>query len=167
MRFCCELYKLQAGAGRYFLQEHPANATSWQLAEVQKMLETNGVQRVVGDQCQYGQETGEGNPVKKPIGWLSNSPEILKKLQKRCRGRAGRCTRPGGGDHVTASGKEAREAAVYPFKLCRDILKGCMRQLQADGRLQPGIHGAQCLWEETADEVLALTGRWTPTTKPS
>ena len=26
--FCCELYKLQAEAGRDFLDEHPANATS-------------------------------------------------------------------------------------------------------------------------------------------
>ena len=82
MRFCCELYKLQAEANRCFLHEHPANATSWQLSEVRGMLESNGVQRVVGDQCQYGQETGEGSPVKKPIGWLSKSPEILKELQK-------------------------------------------------------------------------------------
>ena len=91
--------------------------------------------------------------MKKPIGSLSNSPEILKKLQKRCRGRAGRCTRPGGGDHVTASGKVAREAAVYPFKLCRDILEGCMRQVQADGKLQPGMHRPQGLWEDAADEA--------------
>ena len=105
--------------------------------------------------------------MKKPTGWLRNSPEILKKLRKRCQGRAGRCTRPGGGDHVTASGKVAREAAVYPFKLCRDILKGCMRQLQADGKLQPGTLGVHCLWEETADEVLAMTGKWTSLNKPS
>ena len=41
VRFCCELYKLQAEAGRYFLHEHPANAASWRLTEVQKMLEAN------------------------------------------------------------------------------------------------------------------------------
>ena len=57
MRFCCELYKLQAEAGRYFLHEHPAQATSWQLAAVRELLETNGVQSVVGDQCQHEQET--------------------------------------------------------------------------------------------------------------
>ena len=49
--FCCELYELQAEAGRYFLHEHLAQATSWELAEVRELLETNGVQRVVGDQC--------------------------------------------------------------------------------------------------------------------
>ena len=87
VRFCCELYKLQAEAGRYFLHEHPANAASWQLAEMQELLKTNGVQRVVSDQCQYGQETREGELVKKRIGWLSNSPEILDVLQKKCYGR--------------------------------------------------------------------------------
>ena len=34
VRFCCELYGLQAAAGRYYLHKHPANATSWQLEEV-------------------------------------------------------------------------------------------------------------------------------------
>ena len=42
-----------------------------------------------------------------------------------------------------------------------------MRQLQADGKLQPGVHGTQCLWEETADEVLAMTCKWTTTNKPA
>ena len=61
----------------------------------------------------------------------------------------------------------AREAAVYTFNLCRNILKGCMRQLQADGKLQLGTHGVQCLWEEAADEVFAVTGKWTSQNKPS
>ena len=112
VRFCCELYSLQAEAGRYFLHEHPANVASWRLAELQELLETNGVQRVVGDQCQYGQETGKGEPAKKPIIWFSNSPEIRKRLQRLCQGRAGKCTRPAAGDHVAASGEAAREATV-------------------------------------------------------
>ena len=31
--FCCELYRLQAESGRYYLHEHPASAASWQLEE--------------------------------------------------------------------------------------------------------------------------------------
>ena len=54
-----------------------------------------------------------------------------------------------------ASGKVARKAAVYPFKLCRAILRGCVRQLRADGRLQPGQHGVQGLWEEVADSMIS------------
>ena len=155
VRFCCELYKLQAAAGRYYLHEHPANATSWQLEEVRAMLQLDGTRQVVGDQCQYGQETSSGHPVKKPTRWLTNSPELAKTLGDRCLGAAGRCTRPGGGSHAVASGKIAREAAVYPFKLCRAILRGCVRQLQADRRLQSGQHGVQCLWEESAETMLA------------
>ena len=155
VRFCCELYKLQADAGRYYLHEHPANATSWQLEEVRAILQLDGTRQVVCDQCQYGQETGDGHPVKKPTRWLTNSPEIAKTLGDRCMGAAGRCTRPGGGDHVAASGKVAREAAVYPFRLCRAILRGCVSQLRADKRLQSDQHGIQCLWEEPAETVLA------------
>ena len=145
VRFCCELYKLQADAGCYYLHEHPANATSWQLEEVRAILQLDGTRQVVCDQCQYGQETGDGHPVKKPTRWLTNSPEIAKTLGDRCMGAAGRCTRPGGGDHVAASGKVAREAAVYPFRLCRAILRGCVSQLRADKRLQSDQHGIQCL----------------------
>ena len=110
------------------------------------MLRSSGAQQVVGDQCQYGQEAADGRPVKKATPWFSNSPEIMKEL-----------------DAVP------REAAVYPFKLCRAIIRGCVRQLRANGCLQPGQHGVQGLWEEAADsmigdleqqivpEVLALT----------
>ena len=48
------------------------------------------------------------------------------------------------------SGKIAREAAVYLLKLCRAILQGCARQLQVDGRLQPGQYGVQGFSDEAA-----------------
>ena len=74
------------------------------------------------DQCQYNQSSKSGNPVKKHTRWMSNSPEVLKKLNKKCNGVNGRCTRPGGGEHETCSGSVARDAQVYPFDLCRAIL---------------------------------------------
>ena len=132
---------------------HPLllRAVFWQLEEVQELLWADGTRQGVSDQCQCGHETDDGHPVKKPTRWL---------------GKAGKWTRPGGGSHVVASGKVAREAAVYPLKLCRDILKRCVGQLRAEGGLQPGMHGAQGLWEEAADDVLGMSGRWTPTSKP-
>ena len=125
---------------------------SWQFEEVQELLRSGGAQQVVGDQCHYGQETADGRPVKKPTRWLRNSPEILKEIEARCHGRAGGCSRPGGCGFVVTSGKIARAAAVYPFKLCRAILRGCSRQLQADGRLQPGQHGAEAAVEAPDDQ---------------
>ena len=40
-----------------------------------------------------------------------------------------------------------------------------MRQLRSDGRMQPGLHGAQRLKKGAADEVLSLAGPWKPNGK--
>ena len=89
------------------------------------------------DQCQYGQQTLKGDPMKKPTALMSNGEEILKALDKRCSGRGGRCSRRRGGDHVMVEGKLARLSAVYPFEMCRAILVGCRNQLYADGGCWP------------------------------
>jgi len=164
LAFVAELYKIQMDGGRYFLHENPDGARSWSRRPMTEIVQDARVQRITGDQCQYGQESFKGDPVKKPTGWLSNSPEILKKLEKRCRGRRGECTRPRGGRHASASGRVAREAAVYPFQLCRTILEGCRNQLRKDGKLHDGMHGIQGLFEEDSVRSLqplyldALTG---------
>ena len=150
MRFCCEIYAMQLSAGRYFLHEQPASAASWTVPEILELLKDPRVQMTVGHQCQYGQQTSSGQPIKKPTGWMSNSPAILEQLQKMCSGKGGACSRRGGGHHAVASGKTARAAAVYPFRLCRAILRGCQRQLQRDGKLQAGLHGLQ----PAEDEVM-------------
>ncbi len=148
LAFVCELYNLQMAGGRYFLHENPDKATSWERECMQKIMQDERVHRSVGDQCQYGQQSYLGDPVKKPTGWLSNAPEILKAISRRCRGRGGECARRAGGRHATASGRIAREAAVYPFRLCRAILQGCRAQLIKDGKLQDGIFGLQGIFEE-------------------
>jgi len=148
LRFVAELYKMQLDGGRYFLHENPDQATSWGRAALADLLRDERVQTVTGDQCQYGQGAQCGDPIRKPTRWMSNSPEILKKLGRRCTGRGGACSRRRGGRHVTASGRLAREAAVYPFKLCRAILEGCRDQLMRDGTLKAGMFGLQGKFEE-------------------
>jgi hypothetical protein len=143
-----ELYLIQMNGGRYFLHENPESARSWERKSMAEIASDSRVNKVVGDQCQYGQQSSNGNPVRKSTGWMSNSPEILEKLERRCLGRRGDCSRPGGGRHQTASGRTAREAAMYPFKLCRAILEGCRNQLRRDGRLHDGTHGSQGFFEE-------------------
>ena len=101
------------------------------------------VSRIVREQCQYQQENGSGDPVKKPTGWMSNSAEILVRLGLRCRKRAGKCSRREGGQHAMASGRLAREAAVYSFQVCRAILKGCVSQLKKDGKTTEHLYGIQ------------------------
>ena len=55
--FMMEIYKVQDDAGRWFLHEHPASASSWQLAGVKEVLERQGTLLSVIDQCMYGLET--------------------------------------------------------------------------------------------------------------
>ena len=85
LRFCCEFYDYQVVQGRYFLNEHPAQATSWGTAEVKRILDLEDVNRAVGHQCQYGAQH-EGQPIKKPTGVMSSSSEIRKVLSKVCKG---------------------------------------------------------------------------------
>ena len=78
MDFVVTVYREQLDNGRYFVHEHPANATSWQLKSVENLMQASEVGRVVGDQCQYGSQvlrgSARGQPVRKPIGFMSSSP---------------------------------------------------------------------------------------------
>ena len=143
MAFVCELYREQLSQGRYFLHEHPQSASSWQLECVQEVWEWPGVDCTVCDQCQYGHEDGDGNPVKKGTRWMSNSPETLEQLSRRCHGALPQCSGAKGGQHMQVSGRLSREAAVYPLALCKAILVGCRNQLRRDGRLILGVVGMQ------------------------
>ena len=126
--------------GRYFLHEHPAQATSWNTDVVKRILELEGVQRTVGHQCQYGADY-EGSPIKKPTGFMSNSPHIRKALSKLCKGKHGHCSRPAGGEHILCNGRVARMAAIFPVGLCKAILSGLKAQLKSDGIVCNGVVG--------------------------
>ena len=85
LRFCCQLYRDQLDGGRYFIHEHPRGASSWGEECIQKILRENGVDTAEPHLCQYGL-TYRGDPVKKPARFMSNSPQVLRRLQRRCTG---------------------------------------------------------------------------------
>ena len=156
LEFVCQLYRDQMEADRYWLHEHPATASSWQERCISMLSNMEGVDKTVGDQCCYGQRDRRGGAaVKKPIGWMSNSPEVLKELSQRCGGKAGECSETGQ-RHATCSGSVAREAAIYPAELCRAILSGFYRQLQKDGLVGPGTVGMDVTGQSREAKSLAL-----------
>ena len=106
-----------------------------------EILQRQGVGRVVADQCQFGQETDIGDPLKKPTGFMSNAPELLDELNRRCFGRRGLCSRPKGGAHAECLGKKAQRAAIFQDELCIAILRGFKRQLLRDRRMRHGEVG--------------------------
>ena len=77
LAFVAELYKLQMDAGRYFLHENPEGSKSWGRTPMVVLARDERVHKIVGDQCQYGQQSFRGDPVKKATGWMSNSTEIV------------------------------------------------------------------------------------------
>ena len=89
-----------------------------------------------------------GSPLKKPTGFLSNAPMLLRALNKRCEGRNGDCSRSEGGVHVPVEGRIARESAIYSKGLCRTILAGIKAQMHEDGLLQQGCFGQQARDDE-------------------
>jgi len=145
IRFVMELYAIQHAAGRYFLHEHPAGAMSWAEAEVMQIALMPNVVIVVGDQCQYNAEDTVGSPIKKPTKFMTNSSCIGDALSRRCSGKLGACSRPKGGHHALCNGARAKAAAIYPFALCRAILTGFRDQMVADGRLERGAVGLNCV----------------------
>ena len=101
----------------------------------------------------YGQQTIEGQPIKKPTGFMGNCPALMKLLQKRCQGRHGMCSRHGGGQHQPCLGKIAQRAAIYHDKLCETVLRGLAQQLAQDRRIRPGEHGINIAMHEGNDYV--------------
>ena len=138
LAWMCKMYLKQLAAGRLFLHEHPANATSWTEQCVLEVLQKSGVARVTADQCQLGQQTEEGEPIRKPTGFMSNCPEILRMLHRRCTGRRGVCSRPRGGSHQLCHGKVARRAAIFQRELCEAVLIGLRSHL--NGTRQSRVH---------------------------
>ena len=57
MEFVVKLYRKQLDAGRVFLHENPAHASSWALPVIRKMMAEVGVDVVETDQCMFGLKT--------------------------------------------------------------------------------------------------------------
>ena len=108
--FALEIYQMQLSAGRHFLHEHPASASSWREAKVQRLRQDPRVAEVVGHQCRYGLRTrgpdGAWMPALKPTRFLSSSEAILEQLGLRRRGTHRH-------QQLLGSGR-ASAAAIYP-----------------------------------------------------
>ncbi len=159
--FVAMLYKEHVKGGRFFLHEHPQHASSWHERAIQEVRDLPSVQVIGADQCQFGSEvlygSGEGSPVRKPTGFMSNAAKLLERLSVRCEGRGGECSRPRGGRHAVAMGRVARGAARYPAKLCRAIIKGMTDQLRHAGIVKSGEAGLHAVTDDNEVEEVMKT----------
>lgn len=133
MEFVTKLYRLQINAGRLFLHEHPASASSWQLNCIMKIADKENVVISTADLCMYGLRTKSASAggaeevfAKKPTKFMTNSARITEELSRRCRGLHAHQRLMGG--------KRAEAAAKYPPDLCKAICRG-LRQEKKERRM--------------------------------
>ena len=130
LEFVTKLYEEQAKAGRYYLHEHPAYATSWKEPCIQNLSDNFGGIITVAHMCNFGMASEDMHGpglVKKPTRFLTNSTEISRWLDRKCTGDH---------RHVQLIGNRAKACEVYPVKLCEAIVQGLRDQLVCDGKKQ-------------------------------
>lgn len=127
MKFCVQLMREHMAAGRLFLLEHPARATSWELPELQDLAFSPGVYWTQADQCMFGltavSAMGETMAAMKPTGILSTAWCLIDDLAVTCDKQHA---------HQPLIGGRAAGAATYLLELCNAICRGLARQRNYD-----------------------------------
>ena len=146
LEFCVAVYRRQLQSGRYFLHEHPDQAKSWRYPAMLALAGEEGVLRLVGHMCPHGMRSkdasGEGL-VLKPTGWLTNSREIGHEVAARCSNLEKEYWQEKH-RHVQLVSGRAKACQQYPTALCEAILRGLVKQLHVDGRLDAHAPGLVC-----------------------
>ena len=125
LKFCLELCLRQHRAGRLFIFEHPAFATSWSYEFIVEFAKLDGVHRVQFDFCRMGMatkdENGDMKLAKKPTAILTNSDAVATLL------RHAQCL--GDHDHVHLVNGRASPCQRYPDKFTKAICEGVRREM--------------------------------------
>lgn len=124
-------YLEQHQNGRFFLHEHPANASSWKDEKIVKLQSLDGVFTVKGPMCRWEMisEDAQGvGYVKKDTKYITNSEEIAKVLDGCCNG---------GHRHVHLINGRAKFAQKYPPKMVAAVLRAVKVELKKVKELSP------------------------------
>ena len=113
--FCMRLYKMQVKGGRFFVHEHPHDASSWNENSVKEVMNLQGVDIASVDMCVYGMRVNTGpvqGPARKRTRIMSNSRHVLRRVA---------CVCPSAGPdesphhrHVPLESGRAKRCQVYP-----------------------------------------------------
>ena len=127
IKFTVELCLMQYQAGRLFLFEHPASASSWSAQSLQLLRSLQGVHHVNFDFCTLGMETtardGQKVAARKRTGILTNSGAIASLLSEA------QCRREHAHEHLLDG--RAGPCQRYPDKFCKLICEGVKREIDS------------------------------------
>ena len=92
-------------------------------SKVLELLQRRGMQKIVAHQCQLSQHIDEGDPLKKPTGFMSNVPDLLAAVDRQCFGKHGLCSWPQGGGTPSAWARRrsvqqsSKRSCAWPFSV--------------------------------------------------
>ena len=124
IEFAVRICEAQYKAGRLFVFEHPASATSWRLPCLQRLMALKGMYAAVFHMCQFGmtQEDEQGTGlIKKATRVVTNSAAIDGMVERKC---------PGGHRHIQLVSGRAKKAAEYPQALCDAFIDGLLVEME-------------------------------------
>ena len=111
--------------GKFYVFEQPWTAMSWRKKVVQRLLKLPGTYVARSDQCCFGMQDRDQNPIRKRTGFLCNSRWIARAVAKTC-------SKQHVHQHCVGVSKgmpRAQEAARYTTPLIDAILKGLAHEL--------------------------------------
>ena len=126
---CC---KMQDDEGRFYLFEHPKEATSWNEPELEELRQRSTTYEIVSPMCKFHMKAvgpdGQEGHVRKMTRWLTNSPAIAEEL-------TGTCANELAGKEIhrhihLIGGGRAKAAQVYPVMLVNAVLRGLKKEMQ-------------------------------------
>ena len=118
LSFAVAMCEEQHRAGRLFMFEHPARATSWNLDVLNDLRHLPGVISVLSDMCAHGLKSTDklGTAlVKKTTRFITNSQSVATAVGVRC-SKTHR--------HVVLVDGKAKAAGIYPQGLCEAVCRG-------------------------------------------
>ena len=110
-----------ASSNGRFVMEHPAGATTWQLALVNKLYSADNAVKVNFDFCMAGMKPQGKHGIehiKKRTGLMTNSERIANEMRGR------QCD--GTHQHGSLTDGRAKEAQVYPDEFCQVLCEQAM-----------------------------------------
>ena len=119
LEFCVVLYNDQLARGKHFLHERTLGLPFEKVCCIEVLAGKPGVSTTVSHMCRYDMQVydklGVKKLIKKQTRWFSSSDPMLRRLSSMCRRDH---------EHGSLLNGKAAQAAVYPDRLCVDILKG-------------------------------------------
>ena len=125
----------QARAGRKFVLEHPATASSWQTVLIHKLFRERCVGRVLFDFCMLGMmsEDKDGRaPAMKRTANMTNSTALLRGLAEF------KCV--GGHRHVQLVSGRAAACQTYPDEFCEFVCRTVTKEVR-DNMVKQEVDG--------------------------